>query len=484
MSGLFGTLGVATSGLTASQIALQTSGHNISNTTTDGYSRQRTNLQTTNPYAIGGVGQVGTGVKVKDITRVVDDFVRQQVREANSMSKMYEEKADALGQLEDYFGEPSDSALLKQMNTIYDAWSKLSSNPELGTSKTLVVENSNTFATTVNEMAQNINQLKSDVDTSLANTVYNFNQRVEELEILNKKIVDNSMTAGVSNDLLDQRDRLLKDMSSMADISTTFDKYGRVSELKVGDTKVLDTDHRIPMSVVVASVNGTTQIAVEGDRTNTVTIQSGDVNGGPLVVYNAQTGKYDQITVSKGQIGGQIAASQEIAERAKEFNQFVEKMATSINTSYSDGGKNPNFFVIDSNADNVARNLKVNDLFQNDPSKLVAGLGDNPNAGDGRLAKNVALSFSAKDAQGMTYAEHYNDIITKNGISKLKADNTVKAQQTVLDQLENQDASISGVNINEEVSNVIRFSQAFQANARVLQTVSEMLDTLINRTGA
>ena len=84
----------------------------------------------------------------------------------------------------------------------------------------------------------------------------------------------------------------------------------------------------------------------------------------------------------------------------------------------------------------------------------------------------------------MTYADHYNDIITKNGISKLKADNTVKAQKTVLDQLESQDTSISGVNINEEVSNVIRYQQAFQANARVLQTVSEMLDTLINRTGA
>lgn len=484
MSGLFGTLNVATSGLNASQIALQTSGHNISNTTTDGYSRQRTNLQTTNPYTITGVGQVGTGVKVKDITRVVDDFVRQQTREATSMSKFYEEKADALGQLEDYFGEPSDSALLKQMNTIYDAWSKLSSNPELGTSKTLVVENSSTFTTTLNEMATNIDQLKSDVDTSVANSVYNLNQRIDELEVLNKKIVDNSLTAGTSNDLLDQRDRLLKDISTMADISTTFDKYGRVSELKVGDTKILDTDHRIPMSVVMSSVNGSTQIAVEGDRTKVVTIQSGDVNGGPLVVYNAETGKYDQITVSKGQIGGQLAASQEIKERYQEFNQFVEKMATKMNETYGDNGNNGPFFDLGSDSENIAKNIKVNASLQANPSKLMAGIGTNPNAGDGRLAKNVALSFSAKDEQGMTYAEHYNDIITKNGISKLKADNTVKAQQTVLDQLENQDASISGVNINEEVSNVIRFSQAFQANARVLQTVSEMLDTLINRTGA
>lgn len=484
MTGLFGTLGVATSGLNTSQISLQTSGHNIANATTDGYSRQRTNLQTTNPYALTGVGQVGTGVKVNDITRVVDDFVRLQARDANSLSKFYEEKANALGQLEDYFGEPSDAALLKQMNTVYDAWSKLSSNPELGTSKTLVVENSSTLSTTINEMAMNMKELKDDVDTTLANTTYNLNQRVEELEILNKKLVDNSMTAGTSNDLLDQRDRLLKDMSSMADISTKFDKYGRVSELKVGDTKILDTDHRVPMSVVLSSGNGSTRIAVEGDRNKVVEVPSGNVSGGPLVVYNVETGKYNQITVSKGQIGGQIAASQEIQARSDEFNTFVKNMATKINETYKSGNNTEDFFVFDGDEADFAKTLKVNDVFTQNPGKLVAGLGANPNAGDGRLAKNVALTFSEKDAQGMTYADHYNDIITKNGISKLKADNTVKAQQTVLDQLESQDTSISGVNINEEVSNVIRYQQAFQANARVLQTVSEMLDTLINRTGA
>ena len=83
----------------------------------------------------------------------------------------------------------------------------------------------------------------------------------------------------------------------------------------------------------------------------------------------------------------------------------------------------------------------------------------------------------------MTFAERYNNIVTKNGISKQQADNTAAAQLTLLNQLEYKNESVSGVNINEEVSDVIRFSQAFQANARVIQTISEMLDTLINRTG-
>ena len=91
--------------------------------------------------------------------------------------------------------------------------------------------------------------------------------------------------------------------------------------------------------------------------------------------------------------------------------------------------------------------------------------------------------FSQKDSDNLTFADRYNNIITKNGISKQQADNTADSQLTVLNQLEYKNESVSGVNINEEVSDVMRFSQAFQANARVLQTISDMLDTLINRTG-
>ena len=84
---------------------------------------------------------------------------------------------------------------------------------------------------------------------------------------------------------------------------------------------------------------------------------------------------------------------------------------------------------------------------------------------------------------GQTFAETFNNIVTKNGISKQKADNMAAAQKVVLNNLENKDESMSGVNINEEMSDVIKFQQGFQANTRVLSVIAEMLDTLVNKTG-
>ncbi len=83
----------------------------------------------------------------------------------------------------------------------------------------------------------------------------------------------------------------------------------------------------------------------------------------------------------------------------------------------------------------------------------------------------------------MSVRSYFNSIVTKNGISKQQADNTVSAQLSLLNQLEYKNQSVSGVSLNEEMSDVIRFQQGFQANARILSVVSEMLDTLINRTG-
>lgn len=187
MSGLFGTLGTATSGITANQVALQTTAHNIANTNTDGYSRQRVHMTTKPPYVIAGTGTIGTGVNVTGVERVVDDFVRSQIREANSKYTYNTQKSDTLGQLEDILHEPSDDGVIKSLNTLTDSWQKLAENPELGTSKTLVVENANSFADSIHQMATQINQLHKDSISNLQKSVLDFNEKIDQLADINKK---------------------------------------------------------------------------------------------------------------------------------------------------------------------------------------------------------------------------------------------------------------------------------------------------------
>lgn len=493
MTGLFGMLGTATRGMNANQTALQTSGHNIANTNTDGYSRQRVHMTTERPYYMSGVGAIGMGVSASSVDRIVDPFIRNQTRDAYSKYRMHEQKSDALGQLEHFMNEPSETGIINQLSVMYDAWSKLGSNPELVTSKSLVIENSASFADMVREMAGQISQLKGEVTSNIEKGAMDFNEKLEQLSILNDQIFSISSNGNVPNDLLDTRDSLLKDIAGLADISATFDSYGRVSELKIGGKNgesILDINGYKKISVV-SSEN---TISVGGDATNKTTFTS-SLPIGRIVIegYTPAEPAFKAIDVNEGEIGGFQAANKDIEVRFTELNTFVEKFAEKVNNAYSAKTGGVNFFDIgDPTKAKAIENIKVNPDLVKNPADLQSGEEPASSAdflpGDGSLAKAIEKLFSTKDMEPngdqMTFAERYNNIVTKNGISKQQADNIAASQLTVLNQLEYKNESISGVNLNEEVSDVIRFSQAFQANARVIQTISDMLDTLINRTGA
>jgi flagellar hook-associated protein 1 FlgK len=522
MSGLFGALGTATSGLSANQVALQTSAHNIANTKTDGYSRQRVHMTTKPPYVVAGTGSIGTGVNVTEITRDVDDFVRSQIRAANSKYQYNTQKSDTLGQLEDILNEPSDDGVVTSLNTLMDSWQKLAENPELGTSKTLVVENANSFVDTVHQMATSVAQLKKDAVSSLEKSVLDFNEDVSQLSDLNEKIFAESASGETPNDLLDQRDSLLKSMSGLVNISTTFDSYGRTT-VSLDNQTILNyvgTTHNTLSVVTGSDASGNAVVSVGGDSTAASESlgRSADLGQVLLTTTDADgNNTYTEITTSEGDMGGYQASTTEIQEHMDELNDFVAKVAKVTNIVMTDGAsqtendgtaKSGVFFTLGSDSSQYALNFAVNSTLQDDPSKLVAGVADSNGdiaAGDGSRALAVAWAMKTKFAtpvsdsdlstydtstmkftenqDGQTFAETFNNIVTKNGISKQKADNMASAQKTVLKDLERKDQSVSGVNLNEEMSDVIKFQQGFQANARVLSVISEMLDTLVNKTG-
>lgn len=458
MTGLFGSLGTATRGMNTNQLGLQTSAHNIANINTDGYSRQRVHMQAERPYYMAGVGSIGMGAKAKSVDRIVDSFIRTQTNDAYSKFRFFEQKSDALGQLEHFMNEPSETGVINQLSVMYDSWVKLASNPELATSKTLVIENSNTFTDMINQMASQMKQLRGETISNVEKSTLDLTQKVEQLAELNNQIFAIASNGTTPNDLLDTRDSLLKDIAGLADTKATFDRFGRVSELKLGasGTTILDIE------------NGAREISVE---TNNDVIS--------IVVGS------EEANVVAGEIGGFKEAASEIDERLAELNAFAKQVADAINGAYGREISGEGFFEF--NADDISGTLKVNAILRDNSSKLQAGKVQSDGSiapGDGELAREIGRLFSKKDEDTkMTFSERYNNIVTKNGISKQQADNTAAAQLTLLNQLEYKNESVSGVNINEEVSDVIRFSQAFQANARVIQTISEMLDTLINRTG-
>lgn len=523
MTGLFGTLGTANSGMNTQQTALETSSHNIANSNTPGYSRQRAEMQANTPYNYTGIGQVGTGSQVTSITRASDQFVLASIRKENAVYNQYKYKSDVLGQMEIIFNEvPGQNGLSDDINAYFDAWGQLGNNPESITAKTVVVESGNNLADNMNHIAKELDSLQNDTVSMLEKNVMDFNSKLDELNEINQQIFKASQDGSTPNDLLDRRDMILEDLSSFGNIETTFDEYGRATVSLGGETLVAPGEPMKQISVVVGTdENGQPIVSEGGDLTNDkVTLADGESYPvGQLLISNPKDTPpvFSPIEVESGSAKGLQEGLVEIDKRTAEFNAFVFNFATAVNTVHSDNGKGIDFFTLgDSDDPNFAKNIKVNEEIKKDPSLVNAGKEvrvpdpDNPGQylpaegppGDGSRASAIGKLSDTRlgypdanieyDSETMTIKNEpggstphgaYVDIVTKNGIAKQQADNKANAQEFLLYNLEDRKYAVSGVNINEEITDVMRFQRAFQANARVISVVSDLLDTLINRTG-
>lgn len=494
MSGLFGTLNTATSGLLAQQNALQTIGHNVSNVNTPGYSRQRVDLQTNVAQQVPGVGQIGTGVQVAGISRMQDQFVMNQLMNGYSTTNKHQALSDTIGQLEATFNEPSATGLSNQISEVLNAWTNLASNPEQAASKTMLVQTSETFVDTVQHMANAMKALKEDTVQELDKAAVDANSTLEQLEDLNYQIWQASVKGYTPNDLLDTQDQLVNKLASQGDIKVERDKYNRVS-ITMGGQTLLNENTRNEI-MAVTSMNDGKAFLSDGTEVE------GNAEVGQFVVRSETEGTsvYQPINLDSGSVKGTQEALDVIDGMQKELDEFVFSFATAVNTIHSNDGEGIDFF--DVSEENAALSLQVSQEIKNDSSLIVTGqLLDNSIAGDGSRAqlisslKNTPISLENEnwfdkdtmeinsDANSSTLFNKYNSMVTDMGIIKQQSDNMLDTQEGLMALLEQRRDSVSGVDINEEVTNMIKFSSAFQANSKVLSTLADMLDTLINRTG-
>ncbi|MGB7367006.1 flagellar hook-associated protein FlgK, partial [Carnobacterium jeotgali] len=402
----------------------------------------------------------------------VDPYVNNQLRNENSSLEMYNQKSDVLGQLEGIFNEPSTTGLNNNLSKVFASWTYLGSNPELATAKTMVAQNSETFTDTLHHMSNQIDNLHKGTVQDIEKNVLDFNSKVTQLDSLNKQIFNMTSQGQAPNDLLDQQDKILSELSGIAGVEATYDKFNRVS-VTVGKQEVLTTDK-------INKVSAT--------------------DAGQLKVNNTN------IEITSGTIKGSQEALVEIDVKKQDLNELAYTFATAVNKVHSDGGKGTDFFDLSETVDgNYAASIQVNKEILNDVSKINAGKNiETVVGGDGTRAQAIAalqntkLDYSTNPLElkynattmtidnqpgGSTVAGAYNDSVTQMGIVKQQSDNMVDSQGSLVSLLEARRDSVSGVSINEEVTNTITYQSVFEANSRIISVVSEMLDTLINRTG-
>ncbi|SFH51614.1 flagellar hook-associated protein FlgK [Pisciglobus halotolerans] len=474
MSGLFGSLNSATSGLKTTQTALQTVSHNVSNANTEGYTRQQVKITANNPYYQAGVGYLGTGAKVSGIVRVVDEAVTEQLRNENANLNKYSQKSDALSQLESVFDELSGTGLSTDISNVFSSWTYLSSNPELTSAKTTVVQHSETLADTLNHMATQIESLQQATIKDIQTGVKDFNTKIDQLNTLNGQIAHAVSSGETPNDLYDKQDQLLFELAGVADVTVQIDDLHRASVSVDGED--------------ILTKSGSQQLAASS-------------SGAISVVHEDGTSK--EMTLKAGTIKGNQEALAIMDEQTQSLNDFAYTFATAVNTVHGDGDEtNQPIFDLGGTTE-YAKNISVSKILSEKPELIHAGKDiEHPTDGDGTRAQAIAalqhttLTYPASDLkydsdkmsienqqEGSSVTNRYNTIVTELGIVANQANSNAESQSDLVQLLNQRRTSVSGVSINEEVTNMIQYQSAFQANSRMISTIAEMLDTLINRTG-
>ena len=427
----FTGLQTALSGLEAAQAAITTTGENIANANTAGYTRQTVQTTPTAPLTIpgntqqGGGTQLGTGVSITDITRIRNQFLDVQYRAQNTATSNANSNTSELGQVQTALNEPSDNGLQSVMSKFWGAWSGLASSPTNPAAQQAVVDAGQTLASTFNAVSQQMQTVQSQAAQQYA-SLTGANGQVaddaQQIATLNSQI-SSATQAGISpNTLLDQRDKLLDDLSSLAQISVSTGSNGAVT-VNFGDASS-------PL------VSGTTVTWPQ-----TLTSAAGGQLGSLLNMSSA-TGPIGQYLSSLDNVAGQVISSVNALQPSSPFftgttagTMAVSATASTLQTSSS--------------------STSGPDLAQG-----IASLANGP-------ADQAYAAFVAQVGSGVQAAQ-----------------STQSTQQAVLTAVSNQRQSVSGVSLDEEMTNLIQYQQAYQASARVMNAINSTLDTLINSVGS
>lgn len=424
MANLLGSLHSAASGMRASQIAIQTTSHNVTNMNTPGYTRQRVEQSANRPFSQPGLnshlgaGQLGTGVQVNDITRIRNSFYDFQFRSESHSYGDVSVKNDYYKSMEIIFDEPSNNSISSSLNKFFNGWNELSKDPNNVGAKNIAIENAKYLANNINKVSKKLETLQENLNKQSEDILSSVNQSLSSLQELEKSIKIVEATGKSPNDLLDERDRILDDLSFKINI--------------------YDDDVKAAM----------------------------------------QDGKLEQTEVDKlikdNKLSGELGATAEMNKEIDKYKEKVEELAKVI-ASNVNRVAGQEIFIFDAKGDEM---LSVNPEILEDVSKLEM---TSDLATELYKLKDKKVTFGeAPNEKQLTINNFYNNTIQELG----KASQTVIRQETnqgkLLASIDKSRMSVAGVALDEEMINLVQFQHAYNASAKVVSTVDALLDVVIN----
>lgn len=421
MSGLLSTLNTAKSGMNVSQVAIQTTSHNISNINTPGYSRQRVNQSASSPYSMPGknsnfgAGQIGTGAQIDDVTRIRNSFYDYQYRSESHQYGNTSVKYEYFKNIEGIFNEPSDTAISSSLNSFFNSWSELSKDPQSSGVKSVVIENGKYLSNSINSAFKRLESLEEGLDKQSEYIMDEVNSMLSQLDKLEKNIKIIQGSGKSPNDFLDQRDQLLDNLSFKLNIN---DK-----DVKATLKKAYDANGKVTL---------------------------------------------DDLTKSGVKISGELEGTLSMKQEINKYKDGLKQLSNTITSNVNKAAGQEIFKAKDGEL------ISINPEMLQEPEKINV-------TADIALKvyelKSEKVNINGKD---MTINTFYNSMIQNLGQSSAAVIRDESNQSKLLENIDSSRSSVSGVSLDEEMISLVQLQHTYSANAKVMSTIDSLLDVVVN----
>ncbi|MBX5492390.1 MAG: flagellar hook-associated protein FlgK [Chloroflexi bacterium] len=452
-------LDLALRALQTQQRGLDTTNHNVANANTKGFSRQSVVMEPTTPFMLPALnrqqqaGQLGTGVIAVTIERARDIFLDVQYRIQDGLQHQAQMAQQALEQIEVVLNEPSDHGLSAQLGAFFNAWQELANDPASAGARGSLLQAAAALTAGFNRAAQQLSALQTDLNSQVQARVTEINDLANQIVSLNKQVVQAEAVGQRANDFRDQRDLALDRLAEIVPITVNENADGSLTVLLGG------------------------QALVQGNTADPLVTTPTGPNGFWEVRFSSNSAP---VSPTAGELRGLLdARDQTVASYLSGLDSVASSLITAVNglhtTGYGQDGVSGRAFFTGTGAATIALDPSV----AGNPQAIAAASA--PNApGDNSIALAIA---QLRQSMSPAPEDAFGALMARLGQESKAAQDLATNQGALVQLLDRRRQEVSGVSLDEEAVQMLRYQKAYEAAARLLTAYDQMLDRLINATG-
>lgn len=469
MAGIYHILNIGSEGLFATRQGVDTTGHNIANAQTEGYSRQRVQLTSRSPHERMG-HLIGNGTQIKSIHRAHDKFIEKQINDTNRNASYSDTLYSKLRDIESIYSPELNANISDELTNFFNSLQNLSNYPDELNARVGVRESALNLIGAFQRVDKNLEVSSDSLNENILHETNQVSELLKSISDLNISIRESEIGAAAqANDLRDQRDALVRDLSTKLDVNYYEDDFGMLTVRGPKDT-----------------------LLVEGPSHSTVKVVRGESKAYRIIVEDgAGKGGRD---VTNGLKGGSLKGLVEIRDKiipnlVQKHNSLVGKLVSEFNAIHREGfGINGysqsggrNFFKPISDLSNAARYMSIDDTIAESIDAISAASTANAPGDNVTLNRLIDLKdFKMLEGGNATMTDYYANYVGVLGSEVMRADHLRQAEEQLRSDLNSRREEVSGVSLDEEAANLLKWQTAFTANSKVITTADEMLQTVLS----